>query len=90
MLRFSLCFVLLASATVRGQEADDPNKVTELRTALAEAEKKGKESLDAGLAAYQLGKALLDRGLVAEGERCSIAVSRSMRKPARRARSTPR
>jgi photosystem II stability/assembly factor-like uncharacterized protein len=68
MLRFSLCFVLLASAAVRGQEASDPNKVTELRTALAEAEKKGKESLDAGLATYQLGKALLDRGLVAEGE----------------------
>ena len=68
MVRLTLCVLVFAVAPARAQEADNPAKLTELRTALEAADKKSKDSPDAGLAAYQLGKHLLDRGQVAEGE----------------------
>jgi photosystem II stability/assembly factor-like uncharacterized protein len=69
MLRLAFCLVVLASFPVQAQETDDGSKLAELRTALAETEqKKGKDSAETGLAVYQLGKLMLDRGMVAEGE----------------------
>src|SRR5688500_15276735 len=77
MLRFAVLGILVCFASsLTAQEQDDPAKLAELRAAVADAEsKKGKESSEAALAAYQLGKHLLDRGSVAEGE---VALDRSL------------
>jgi photosystem II stability/assembly factor-like uncharacterized protein/tetratricopeptide (TPR) repeat protein len=71
MLRLvATAFLLCSTPLAFAQEAGDSGRLAELQATVADAEaKKGKDSVDAAAAAYQLGKYLLDRGSVAEGEK---------------------
>jgi len=68
MLRLALCTFVLIAASTSAQEDNLGAQVAERRAALVEAKKKGQDTPDLGLAAYQLGKSLLDQGQVVDAE----------------------